>query len=263
MKIAVLVKQVPDTASTIKIGPDNKTVQTQGLKFIMNPYDEFAIEEAVKIKEAQGGEVVAVSLGDQDTETGLRFALAMGADRAIWIKDDLFKAVSSRGAAMGLAAAVKTIAPDLVLAGKQAVDDDAAQVPERVAEILGWPHVSVVTKLALEGGAASVNREIEGGYYALKVTLPALFTAQKGLNTPRYPSLPNIMKAKKKEITVVDAKALGLDAAQLAPRLEVESLSAPKMERKNNILIGDNPERVKALVKALFEQEKVIAGVAK
>jgi electron transfer flavoprotein beta subunit len=258
MIIVVLIKQVPDTASVIKIETDRPAVQTKGLKFILNPYDEFAVEEALKIRGVKGGEVIAVSAGGEEIEETIRLALAMGADRALWIKDPFFKKASSRGLALCLAAAVKTLAPELLLAGKQAVDDDEAQVPERVAELLGWPHVSLVTKLELNETGALVNREVEGGYYSIQVPFPAVLTAQKGLNTPRYPTLPNIMTAKKKEIKIVGLKDLGLDETALGSRIQLESLSAPSPDRKNRILTGDNLQRVSELVLALHEKEKVI-----
>jgi electron transfer flavoprotein beta subunit len=258
MKIAVLVKQVPDTASVIKIEADGKSVQTRGLKFVLNPYDEIAVEQAIKCREAAGGEVIAVSAGGPETEEGLRLALAMGADSAVWIKGLPAARLSSRGIAKTLAAALRTVSPDLVLAGKQAVDDDEAQVAERVAEILGWPHVSVVTTMALVDGGAVVKREVEGGSYEIRVSFPAVLTAQKGLNTPRYPSLPNIMKAKKKEIKALDPAALGLDPSALASRIRVEALFAPTQQRKNQLLKGDGAQQASALAQILHEQEKVI-----
>ena len=229
MKIAVLIKRVPDTASVFKVGSDNKSVDTTNLKFIMSPYDEHAMEEALKTREAgKAEEVIAVSMGGDGTPETIRTALAMGADRAIFVKDDNVNELSSKGIAEALAAALKDEGAGLIFAGKQAVDDDASQVPERVAELLNMPHASVVTKFDLEGSTATVERESEGGSYTLEVTLPALFTFQKGVNTPRYPTLPNIMKAKKKEIREVAIDGLGLDRSTLVAGTETQAMVLPR-----------------------------------
>ncbi len=259
MKIAVLMKRVPDTASVFKISADNKQVETANLKFVMSPYDEHAVEEAIKLKEAgKASEVIIVTMGPEGSPETIRTALAMGADRAVFVKHDGAETLTSKGVAEVLAAAVKAEGAELVLAGKQAVDDDASQVPERVAELLDMPHASVVTKFALEGRAVTVEREIEGGSYTIEVPLPALFTIQKGINTPRYPTLPNIMKAKKKEIKEVSFGDLGLDAAALASGLEVESMSLPRQDRLNKLLEGDAQAQVNQLLSILREEEKVL-----
>ncbi len=258
MKIAVLMKRVPDTASVLKITPDNKSVDMANLKFVMSPYDEHAIEEALKIREAgKATEVIVFTVGPEGSQETIRTALAMGADRAVFVKEDPSR-FNSKGIAEMLAAAVKTEGPELVFAGKQAVDDDASQVPERVAELLDLPHASIVTKFELNGRAATVEREIEGGSYTVEVPLPALFTMQKGINTPRYPTLPNIMKAKKKEIKEFSLADLGLDAAKLVSGLEVSGMSLPRANRLNKILDGDSTERVKKLLTILREEEKVL-----
>ena len=258
MKIVVLIKRVPDTASVFKITPDSKAVDLAGLKFVMSPYDEHAVEEAIKLKEAHGGEVIVVSLGPADTKETLRSALAMGADSAVLVTGPGTDSLSSRGVAGLLAAAVKTLEPALVFAGKQAVDDDASQVPERVAELLDMPHASVITRFEYLGDHAVVDREVEGGQYTLEVPLPALFSLQKGINTPRYPTLPNIMKAKKKEIREVTPADLGLEPAGLESGIAVEAFSLPRTNRLCRILEGDTPERIGSLIRALKEDEKVL-----
>ncbi len=259
MKIAVLMKRVPDTASVFKIGADNKSVDTAGLKYVISPYDEHAIEEAIKLKEAgKAAEVIIVTVGPEGSQETIRTALAMGADRAILVKDPAAATSNSRGVAMLLAAAVKKEGAGLVFAGKQAVDDDASQVPERVAEILEVPHASVVTAFDLNGSSATVEREIEGGSMKVELPLPALVTIQKGINTPRYPTLPNIMKAKKKEIKELTLGDLGLTADQIASGLVVEGMALPRQDRLNKVLQGTSQERVAQLLSILREQEKVL-----
>lgn len=258
MKVAVLVKRVPDTASVFKIAADEKSVDLAGLKYIMSPYDEHAVEEAIKLKESAGATVTIVSLGPAEAKETIRTALAMGADDGLLVTGPGTESLSSRGTAQALAAALKTLAPDLVLAGKQAVDDDASQAPERVAELLGWPHASVITRFECRGAAAVVDREVEGGQYTLEVPLPALFTTQKGINTPRYPTLPNIMKAKKKEIRETGLADLGLDPVALAAQIDTAGMALPRQNRLNRILEGETPERAAALLHALRDDEKVL-----
>lgn len=259
MKIAVFVKRVPDTASVFKIAPDSKSVETTGLKFVMSPYDEHAVELAIQLKEAgKAEEVIVVSMGPDGTQEIIRTALAMGADRAIFVKTDAGATHTPKTTAGILAAAVRDEGCQLLLAGKQAVDDDASQVPERIAELLELPHASVVTSFELNGQTATVKREIEGGSYTYDITIPALFTIEKGINTPRYPTLPNIMKAKKKEIKEVAVDGLGLSDDQLASTLVVQTMALPRQDRLNKIIEGDNAERVQKLLGILREEEKVL-----
>lgn len=256
MKIAVLIKRVPDTASVFTVAADGKSVDTASLKYVMSPYDEHAVEEAIRLKEKLGAEVIVISAGPPDTKETLRSALAMGADSAVLLTGG--DHLAHRGLAKALAAVLKGIAPDLILAGKQAVDDDASQVPERVAELLEIPHASVITRLGLEGTVANVDREIEGGAYTLEMALPALFTTQKGINTPRYPTLPNIMKAKKKEIKEVSAAELGLQPEELAVGMNVTALTLPRQERLKRLLEGEPVDKVRELVRVLRETEKIL-----
>ncbi|MFP6596969.1 MAG: electron transfer flavoprotein subunit beta/FixA family protein [Candidatus Hydrogenedentota bacterium] len=257
MNIAVLIKRVPDTASVFKIGTDEKSVDTGGLKFIVGPYDEHALEEAIQLREAgKAEEVVAVTMGMDGAQETIRTALAMGADRALFIKD--VDGTSCKGTSEVLAAALKTEEFGLIFAGKQAVDDDASQVPERVAEILEIPHVSVVTKLEVGDGSAVAVREIEGGSHTVEFPLPALCTIEKGINTPRYPTLPNIMKAKKKEIKELSLGDIGLSDDQIASQLVIEGMSLPRQNRLNNILEGEIAECVDQLLNKLRQDEKVL-----
>lgn len=259
MKIAVFVKRVPDTASVFKIASDNKSVETTGLKFVMSPYDEHAVELAIQLKEAgKAEEVIVVSMGPDGTQEIIRTALAMGADRAIFIKTDAGASNTPKTTAGILAAAVRDEGCKLLFAGKQAVDDDASQVPERIAELLELPHASVVTSFELNGDNAIVKREIEGGSYTYEITIPALFTIEKGINTPRYPTLPNIMKAKKKDIREVAVADLGLSDDQLASNVTIETMALPRQDRLNKIIEGDNTERVQKLLGILREEEKVL-----
>lgn len=258
MKIAVLVKRVPDTASVFSIAGDGKSVELGGLKFVMSPYDEYAVEEAIQLKESNGAEVVILSAGPPETKETIRGGLAMGADSGFLVTGDGLEGLTSRGVARVLAAAVKRLSPDLVLAGKQAVDDDAAQTPERVAELLDLPHASVITRFELEEGCAVVDREIEGGHYTLEVPLPAVFTTQKGINTPRYPTLPNIMKAKKKTIEEVSPADLGLSVEDLASDMGVEGMSLPRQERRCLVLEGETQAQAQELVRILRDEEKVL-----
>lgn len=258
MRIAVLVKRVPDTGSVFKIAADGKSVDAANLKGVMSPYDEHAVEEAIKLKEAKGAEVVVVSLGGDEAKETIRTALAMGADSAVLVNDAALAVAGQRGVAKTLAAAVKSLDADIVFAGKQAVDDDGSQVPERMAELLGLPHATVVSKFELGDGAATVEREVEGGNYVLSVPLPAVFAIQKGINTPRYPSLPNIMKAKKKEIREVTLADLGLTAGDVAAGFVVESMALPRQARLNKMVSGSPQDMAAELVRALREEEKVL-----
>jgi len=258
MKIAVLIKQVPDTASVFEIGGDGKSVLTDGLKYVMSPYDEHALEEAIKLKEANGAEVIVVSLGPLNTQDVLRTGLALGADSGLLVTGDGLDNLTNKGTAIVLAEALKTIEADLIFAGKQAVDDDASQTPERVAELLSLPHASAITRFELNDSQCTVDREIDGGYFSLELPLPALLTTQKGINTPRYPKLPNIMKAKRKEIKELCLSDLGLSADAVDSGLEVDGMTLPRQERLNNLIDGDISEQCNELIKALREVEKVL-----
>jgi electron transfer flavoprotein beta subunit len=258
MKIAVCLKQVPDTETRIRIGPDGKGIVESDVNWIVSPYDEFAIEEALRIKEAKGGEVVLVSLGPDRAQSALRNGLAMGADSAVHLKDPLFDQTDTLGTAWALATALKPMAPDLVLMGQQGVGGDNAQVPGLVAEILDLPQVTMAVKIEVQDGRATIEREIEGAHETWDVTLPAVVSAQKGLNEPRYASLKGIMAAKKKLIATKGAADLGLTAEQLAPKTRVVALELPPSRSAVKMIEGDADTQVKELLRLLHEEAKVI-----
>jgi electron transfer flavoprotein beta subunit len=258
MKIIVCVKQVPDTETRIRIGADGRSIAENDVTWVVSPYDEFAIEEALKIKEAKGGEVILVTVGPDRAQSALRNGLAMGADSALHLKDPLFEGLDTLGTAWALAAAIKPLSADLVLAGQQGVGGDHSQIPGLLAEILDLPQVTMAVKIEIGEAKATVTREIEGAQETWETTLPAVISAQKGLNEPRYASLKGIMAAKKKSITVQDAAALGLTAEKLAPRVKVTSLELPPTRQAVKMVTGDPDSQVKELLRLLHEEAKVL-----
>jgi electron transfer flavoprotein beta subunit len=259
MKILVLVKQVPDTATQVKISSNPKAIETAGITWIVSPYDEFALEEALRIREKrQGVEVVGVSLGPDRVKEALRSCLAMGADRAIHLNDPAWADADTLTTARALAAAVKQEAADLVLTGRQAIDDDMGAVTAQVAELLGWPSAYWIMEEAIaeDGKTVRVGRQMEGGLEIFDVPLPAVLSAQKGLNEPRYPTLKGIMGAKKKEIR--DVKAADLALAAEPPPLSLLTLEALPPRPPGRVIPGEIKDAVKELVKALREEAKVV-----
>ncbi|OLC30108.1 MAG: hypothetical protein AUH81_20875, partial [Candidatus Rokubacteria bacterium 13_1_40CM_4_69_5] len=250
MKILVAVKQVPDTATQVKIGADPRAIDTAGITWIVSPYDEFAVEEALRIKEKRGqAEVVAVSLGPERAKEALRACLAMGCDRAIHVNDPALAEADTLATARALAAVAKQEAPQLVLCGRQAIDDDMGAVPAQLADLLGWPCASWIMEetIDVDGKSIRVARQVEGGLEVFDLPLPAVLTAQKGLNEPRYPTLKGIMGAKKKEIK--DLKAADLGVAAEPPQLSVVALEALPPRPPGRIIQGDVPTAVKELVR--------------
>jgi electron transfer flavoprotein beta subunit len=258
MKIAVCVKQVPDTEARVRIAPDGKGIVEGDINWIVSPYDEFAIEEALRIKEKSGGEVVLLSLGPDRVQSALRSGLAMGADSAVHLKDPLFDAADTFGVARALAAAVKALAPDVVFTGQFGVGGDNAQVPGLLAEMLDLPQVTMAVKMEVQDGQATVVREIEGARETWQTSLPAVVSAQKGLNEPRYASLKGIMAAKKKTIETRDAAALSVSADELAPKTDLVSLELPPARAAVRLIEGDPDAQVKELLRVLHEEAKVI-----
>lgn len=248
MKIAVCVSHVPDTATKINIGSDGKTIDPNGVTYIVNPYDEFAIEEALKTKEKLGGEVVVISVGNDANKETLRKALAMGADSAVLLKDENQR--DSFGIAKALAEEIKLQNAELVFFGKQSVDYDNSITGQLTAELLNYNSVSVVVSLNIDGNKITAEREIEGGKEVVETTLPAVITAQKGLNEPRYASLKGIMAAKKKTIEEKEAVAANLF-------VEVVEMKKPAPKQAGKIL-GSDSSAVSELVKLLREEAKVI-----
>jgi electron transfer flavoprotein beta subunit len=260
MNIVVFVKRVPDTESKIRINHETRAVLEDGLNFIISPNDEFAVEEGLRLREAQGGKVTAIGVGGDEAAVVLKKCLAMGVDEAVLIKDDLKEAYDPLRIARLLAAAVKTKLPDadLLLAGRMSVGADNAAVPAMVAELLDLPQASVVTKLQIEGRTGTAHREIEGALEKVVFTLPAVVTAQKGLNEPRYETLKGIMAAKKKTIPVWTAADLGLAPADLEPAVRVLGIDAPPAKQAGRMIGGTPEEAARELVRLLRGEAKVL-----
>lgn len=249
MKIVVCISHVPDTATRIKIGGDGKTIDPNGVTYIINPYDEYAVEEALKIKEKSGsGEVVAISVGTENNKETIRKALAMGVDSAVLLKDENHR--DSLGIAKALAEEIKAQGAQLVFMGKQSVDYDNSIIGQLTAELMDYSCVPVVVKLEIEGGRVIAEREIEGGKEVVETSLPVVITCQKGLNEPRYASLKGIMAAKKKTIEEKPATSF-------TPTSEVLKMYLPPGKQPGRI-IGSDASAVPELVRLLKEEAKVI-----
>jgi electron transfer flavoprotein beta subunit len=257
VKIVVCVKQVPATDSKIQPSADGKSADLSSVEWVLNPYDEFAIEEALQLREKHGGEVVAVSIGGAKVEEAMRTVLALGVDRALVLKDPAFPSDPMQ-VASALAAMARRETPDLVFCGKQAVDDDRMAVPAMLAERLDMPQATVVVRLEVsaDGRSARATREVEGGHEVMEISFPAVIAAQKGLNEPRYASLKGIMQAKKKPIETVTAGDLGLQIRE-AP-VQVLEVTQPSQERKHRMIEGDAATQVAELLRLLREEEKIL-----
>jgi electron transfer flavoprotein beta subunit len=264
VNIIVCLKQVPDTETQIKIASDGKSIVTDDIKWVMNPYDEFGVEEALRLKEKFGGEVTVVSLGPKRVTESIRTALAMGADKGILICDDALERSDSLAVAKALYAAIKDLEYDLIFTGQRGVDDDMGVVGANLAELLDIPQLSVIDKVevAEDEKSVKVNRPVEGGTLVIESSLPALITAQKGLNEPRYASLPGIMKAKKKPLDEKTLADLGLDAADFgegARKVKVLEMTPPPAREGGKIVEGETPqEKAAELARLLHEEAKVI-----
>lgn len=261
MKIIVLVKQVPDTETKVQVKPGETSISTDGVTYVINPYDEFAIEEALKTKEAKGGDVTLISLGWDKAGEALRTGLAMGADKAVHLNDPAFLGGDACSTAYALAKTIEKMEYDLILCGKQGIDYDNHQVGVRVAELLGIPHAAVVTKLELQDGKAVAHREIEGGAEVVEISLPAVITCQKGLNEPRYASLKGIMQAKKKPLEKKTPADIGVspeEVGKAGAKVEVLSMSMPPERAAGRVIEGEPEEAAKEVVKLLREEAKVI-----
>lgn len=257
MNLYVCIKQVPDTETKIKLNGDSSGIDTAGIKWIMSSYDEFAVEEALRLKEKNAGSTVtAISVGPARVVDTLRTALAMGADNAIHI--DMPESSDSSMTAKAIAGALKKEAGvDLVFFGKEALDDGAAQVPQLVSTMMGLPCVTVVCGIEYTGTTLKCKREIEGGAFEMvEVSAPAIIAAHKGLNEPRYATLPNIMKAKKKDVKALKSDDVGVSAGDQKIKLKNFQLPPPKQAGKK--IDGDAPAQAKALVQALHNEAKVI-----
>ncbi len=248
MNILVCISQVPDTTTKVAVGADGKTIDKAGVKFILNPYDEFSIEEGLRLREKFGGSVTALTVGGDSAKEILRTALAMGVDKAIIVKDETRE--DSFSVAVNIAEAAKSIQPDVVILGRQSIDYDSFGMASMVGELLDMPSISVVSKWTIEGNAVTAERDIEGGKEVVETTLPCVISAQKGLNDPRYPKLPDIMKAKSKPIE----ERAGVSTAS---RVQTISMELPQSKRVGKIL-GDTDADISELVRLLHEEAKVI-----
>lgn len=248
MKIIVCVSLVPDTTTKIKISGTNKSIDETGVSFVINPYDEYAVEEAVQLKEKNGGEVIAVSYGNEKHKEAIKKAFQMGADNGILIKSD--EEFDSYTVSKNLADTIKELNPDIILFGKQSIDFDGSQVPSMVGELLNMPSINIATKLVINDGKAVIEREVEGGKEIIEANLPLIIGTQKGINNPRYPNLKSIMASKSKPIAEKSPTYSGNKA-------EVVSMNLPKAKTKGKILT-DGVASVPELVRLLREEAKVI-----
>jgi len=262
--IIVCLKQVPDTETQIKVASDGKSIVTDEIKWVMNPYDEYGVEEALRIKEKSGGEVTVVGLGPKRVTESIRTALAMGADKGVLITDEALEGSDSLATAKALAAAIKDLKYDLIFTGQRGVDDDMGVVGQSLAQFLGIPHLSLIVKVeaAEDGKSVKVNRPIEGQVLVIESSMPALITAQKDLNEPRYASLPGIMKAKKKPLEEKTLADLGLDPAEFgegARKAKILEIIPPPERQAGKIIEGETAqEKAAELARLLHDEAKVI-----
>lgn len=258
MNIGVCVKVVPDTDTRIKIAGDG--IDESGIKWIVSPYDAFAVEEGAKTKEAHGGEVVLFSVGNSDWVSQIRASgLAVGGDRAVLVEDEGLADTDSLGTARALAKAIEAEGMQVVFTGKQAIDGDNVQVPAMLAELLGWPHVSFVSEFSLDGDTFTATRNVGGGVQEVVTgSLPVVITADRGLNSPRYAKLPAIMKAKRKKIDTKSLSDLGLTADDVAPAVTLSNYSLPPARPAGRKLEGDVDSMVNELVGLLRNEAKVL-----
>ncbi len=268
MKIVVCLKEVPDTETHFRLNSSQTAIDREGIVFKMNPFDECAIEEALQLKSKQGGEVILLTLGPESAKQTIRKGLAMGADRALHINDPAFENSDNLVIAKALAQAIQKLGADLILTGVQSEDGLNMQTGIMLAEFLGLPHASILTKFELleEGPKtnkkAKVQRELEGGFLEeCELDLPAVITVQTGMNIPRYPTLPNIMKARTKEIKDLKLSDLGLTAEQVGLKgsaIKVLKLFVPEKGKGAEMIPGDEASATKTLMKKLKEEAKVL-----
>jgi electron transfer flavoprotein beta subunit len=257
MNIYVLLKRTFDTEEKISISSGK--INEDGAEFIINPYDEYAVEEAIQVRDAHGGEVTVVSVGSEEAEKQLRTALAMGADKAVLIntEDDLEEGDQFTTAKI-LAEFLKDKEADLVLAGNVAIDGGSGQVGPRVAELLDIPFITTITKLEIDGTNVKIVRDVEGDSEVIETSLPLLVTAQQGLNEPRYPSLPGIMKAKKKPLDELELDDLDLEEDDVEAKTKTIEVYLPPKKEAGRVLEGDIQDQVKELVQLLHNEAKVV-----
>ncbi len=248
MKIAVCVSQVPDTTTKVKVGSDGKTIDPAGVTYIINPYDEFAVEAALQLKEKHGGETIVVSVGKESNKEAIKKAFAMGIEKGILVKSE--SEMDSYSVARNLADVLKEINPDIICFGKQSIDYDDSQVGQLVAEMLSIPSISVVVSINVDGSKITCEREIEGGKEVVEASLPVAISAQRGLNNPRYPNLKGIMQAKSKPIEEKQP-------TYTENKTEILKMSLPHAKPKGKI-VGTDVSAVPELVRLLREEAKVI-----
>jgi electron transfer flavoprotein beta subunit len=258
VKILVCAKQTPDSTVRVKVASDGRSIDASQITWAISPYDEYAVELALEHKDQDPSTTVAVvSLGPARARDALRQALAMGCDEAILVTGQAAEALDGLAVARALAKVVEEAKPDVVLCGRQASDDDQGFVGQALAETLGWPHIATITSFAPADGGLDVWKEVEGGHEVWRTAGPAVLTVQKSAKEPRYPSLPGIMKAKKKEIPEKDVAAMGIDAS--APKLEILKVEPPPARGAGKILKdGDAKARAAELARLLREEAKVL-----
>ncbi|MCU9614141.1 electron transfer flavoprotein subunit beta/FixA family protein [Caldibacillus lycopersici] len=257
MNIFVLLKRTFDTEEKISIA--NGVINEDGAEFIINPYDEYAVEEAIQIRDDHGGEVTVLTVGNEDAEKQLRTALAMGADKAVLINiEDDVEYSDQYTTAKIIAEYLKDKEVDLIIAGNVAIDNASGQVGPRVADLLDIPYITTITNLTIDGKNVSVVRDVEGDEEKIETTLPLLVTAQQGLNDPRYPSLPGIMKAKKKPLATLELDDLDLEEEDVEAKTKTIEIYLPQQKQAGKLLTGEIEEQVKELVSLLHTEAKVI-----
>ncbi len=255
MKIIVCVNNVPDTAVGLKVRGDSPEIETENIPWVINPYDEYAIEESLRLKEKFGGNITVITVGDERAESVLRSCIALGADMAIRLNDNSLKDRDSLVTSKMLAKTIKNIGYNIILCGKESVDYGYAQTGQIIAELLQIPCISAIKKLDVSPSnkEATCHREIEGGLEVVKCSLPAVFTAQKGLNVPRYASLSGIMKAKKTKIETLEPNTLDLNPSDFKPKTKITNLSYPPKRPEGKIIQGALPDTAKELLRSLQE----------
>ncbi|TXC90152.1 electron transfer flavoprotein subunit beta/FixA family protein [Metabacillus litoralis] len=257
MNIFVMMKRTFDTEEKITV--QNGQISEDGAEFIINPYDEYAIEEAIQVRDANDGEVTVVTIGGEESEKELRTALAMGCDKAVLIniEDDLDEGDQYTTSRI-LAEFFKDKNADLIIGGNVAIDGGSGQVGPRLAELLNISYVTTITKLEIDGDKATVTRDVEGDSEVIETTLPLLVTAQQGLNEPRYPSLPGIMKAKKKPLDELELDDLDLEEDDVEPKTKTIEIYLPPKKEAGKVLAGELEDQVKELVTLLRNEAKVV-----
>ena len=263
MNILVCMKQVPDTAIATRLDAEQKSIDRSETTYVVNPFDEYAIEAGLQLKEKYGGEVTLVTMGPDRADEALRTGLAMGADKGVHISDPALEGSDTLVTAKVLAAAIKGLPYDIVLCGKVATDDNSGQVGPALAELLGIPHISGATTLEVDDDAkkATATREVEGGFMRMEVPIPAVITAEKDLNAPRYPSLPGIMKAKTKPVDKKDVASLGMDPSSVGlagSKIQPMGMSLPPEREAGRIIEGEAEEAAKELARLLRAEVKIL-----